>query len=154
MCKQQRHDKTKITKGENEKMKETKNKKILLGLLAAVAVIVVLIGAYFIFAPKAVKGAKAIVIEVVDDAQESTVYKVNTDAEFLREAMQEAEGLTFSGTESEYGLMLDTINGIVADYFVNGAYWSVLVNGEYGNYGIDTQPLADGDTYSLVYTAE
>ena len=40
----------------------------------------------------------------------------------------------------------------VSDYAVDGAYWSIYVNGEYGNYSADQQPVADGDVYGLVYT--
>ena len=66
--------------------------------------------------------------------------------------MEEAEGLTFSGTESEYGMMVDTVNGERADYNQDGAYWSFYINGEYCNYGIDTQPVADKDAFSICYT--
>lgn len=95
---------------------------------------------------------KSITIEVINSASETTSYEVETDAEYLREAMEEADGLEFSGTEGDYGIMLTTVNGEVADYNENGAYWSITVNGEYGNYGIDQQPIADGETYQLVYT--
>ena len=47
--------------------------------------------------------------------------------------------------------MISTINGEVADYNINGAYWSFYVNGEYCNYGIDTQPVADGDAFVIAY---
>lgn len=128
--------------------KETK--KIVIGV-AVLAVLVILLGvAYAVFGPKAVKGAKTVTIEVIDNAQKSTVYTVNTDAEYLRQAMEEADGLEFSGTESEYGIMLDTVNGLRVDN--KGAYWSIIVNGEYGMYGVDSQPVADGDAYQLVYT--
>ncbi len=134
--------------------KKTSNKKIVLGLVALVAVIAILVGAYAMFAPKATEGAKAISIEVIDNQQQSTVYELNTDAEYLRQAMEEAEeqGLTFSGTEDQYGMMLDTVNGMRADYNLDGAYWSVMVNGEYGMNGIDTQVVTDGDKYQLIYT--
>lgn len=130
--------------------KETK--KIVIGV-AVLAVLVILLGAaYAVFGPKAVKGAKTVTIEVIDNEQKSTFYTVNTDAEYLRQVMEEAEGLEFSGTESEYGIMLDTVNGLRADYNEDGAYWSIMVNGEYGMYGADSQPVADGETYQLVYT--
>ena len=99
-------------------------------------------------------GSKDITIEVVNKAAESTVYELSTDAEFLRQAMDEAEGLTYDGTESEYGLMISTINGEVADFNVDGGYWSFYVNDEYCNYGIDTQPVMDGDAFAIVYTTE
>lgn len=127
------------------------NKKALFGVVALVAVIAVLAAVFFTFREKPVEGSKAITIEVVDNAQASTVYELNTDAEYLRQAMEEAEGLTFSGTESEYGLMVDTINGITADYSVDGAYWSFYVNDAYCNYGIDSQPVEDGDEFLIRY---
>lgn len=137
-------------------MTETKkqNKKILVGVVALIAVIAVLTGVWFAFGPKAVQGAKSITIEVIDNEEKLTEYKVNTDVEYLRQAMEEAEGLEFSGTESEYGLMLGSVNGLYADYSVDGAYWSVLVNGTYGMYGIDSQPVMDGDVYTILYTVD
>lgn len=121
---------------------------------AAVLAVLVLVfaGIYFMFREKPVAGAKSITIEVVNQSSETENYKVDTDAEYLRQAMEEADGLTFSGTESEYGMMVDTVNGVRADYTLDGAYWSFYVNGEYCNYGIDTQPVADGDAFSIVYT--
>jgi len=135
-------------------MTETKksNKKIILGVGVLVALIAVLAVVYATFGAKTVAGSKSITIEVVNSAQESEVYELKTDAEFLRQAMDEAEGLTFSGAESEFGLMIDTVNGERADYTLDGAYWSFTVNGEYSNYGIDTQPIMDGDVFGIVYT--
>ena len=137
--------------------KEAENKKgsrikLVLGIGILAILIAVLAAVYVTFAPKPMSGSKAITIEVVNKAQESTEYKLQTDAEYLRQAMEEAEGLTFSGTESEFGLMIDTVNGERADYTLDGAYWSFTVNGEYSNYGIDTQPVLDGDMFAITYT--
>ena len=138
-------------------MENTKksNKKVLIGVIAAVvlvALVAIFAAVYFVFGAKPAAGSKAITIEVVNKAQESTVYEVKTDAEYLRQVMEEADGLTFSGTESEFGLMVDTVNGERADYTLDGAYWSFYVNGEYCNYGIDTQPVLDGDAFAITYT--
>lgn len=132
--------------------KKTNNKKLALGVVALVVVVALFAGIYAFMAPKATTGAKAITIEVIDDAQKSIVYEVQTDAEYLRQAMDEAEGLTYSGTESEYGLMVDTVNELRADYTLDGAYWSFMINGEYSNYGIDSQTVTDGDAFQIVYT--
>lgn len=129
-----------------------KNTKFILGIIALVAAVALFAGIYLIFGSKPVAGSKDITINVIDDTQAVTVYQLTTDAEYLRQAMDEAEGLTFSGTESEFGLMVDTVNGVVADYNTNGAYWSFMVNGEYCNYGIDTQPVMNGDEFSIEYT--
>lgn len=101
----------------------------------------------------AAEGSKNIIIEVKDSEGNVTTYEVTTDAEFLRQAMDEAEGLTYSGTDSEYGMMVEVVNDEQAIYTVDNAYWAFYVNGEYGQYGIDSQPVTDGDTYSIVYEA-
>lgn len=128
-----------------------KSLKIVLGVIGVVVLIAVLVAVWMIFGAKPQAGAKEITIEVINSADESTVYELNTDAEYLRQAMDEAEGLTYDGTESEYGIMISAINGEVADFNTNGAYWSFYVNGEYCNYGIDTQPVADGDAFVIEY---
>lgn len=134
--------------------KQTSKKKIWLGLGCLVALIVALAVIYSVFGAKPVAGSKDITIEVINKAQESTLYEVSTEAEYLRQAMEEADGLTFEGTESDYGMMVNTVNGETADYSVDGSYWSFYVNEEYCNYGIDSQPVADGDAFKIVYTAE
>lgn len=128
------------------------NKKAVIGIAALAAAVALLAAVFFVFREKPVEGSKAITIEVVDNEQKSVTYDVKTDAEYLRQAMEETKGLEFSGTESEYGLMVTTVNGVTADYNVNGAYWSFYVNDGYCNYGIDTQPILDGDAFRIEYT--
>ncbi len=128
-----------------------KAKKIL-----AVVLIVVLFAAvgavYFLFREKPVEGEKNITVEVVNSAKETKLYELNTDADYLRKAMEEIEDFTFSGDETEYGMTLIEVNGEKA-VWSEGAYWNVLVNGDYGQYGIDTQPIEDGDKFSFIYTS-
>ena len=128
------------------------NKKKVIGIVTFILLVVALVAAYFIFRPTTLTGDKSITIEVVNSNAETTSYNVDTDAEYLRQAMEDAKGLEFSGLEGDYGMMLSTVNGETADYEKDGAYWSVMVNGEYGNYGIDQQPIVDGDVYQIVYT--
>ena len=130
------------------------NKKLIIGLIALVVVIGAFAIIYNVFRAKPTEGSKSITINVVNSREETTSYSVKTDAEYLRQAMEEAEGLTFSGTESEYGMLVETVNGDLADYNADGAYWSFYVNGEYCNYGIDTQPVEDGDAFGIVYTVD
>lgn len=128
-----------------------KSKKIL-----AVALVAVLVAAlafvYVAYSEKAVEGEKNITIEVVMSDSTSSLYEVSTDAEYLIEAMEDADGLTFEGEEGIYGLSVSTINGVRADYTLDGAYWGFFVNGEYCNYGVSQQPVEDGDAFSIVYT--
>ena len=135
-------------------MGKTKQNKTL---LLAVAVLVIAMAAFFmvhaVFAPTA-EGAKAVTIEVIDNEEASTSYELHTDALYLRQALEEAEGLTFSGTEGSYGLMIETVNDCTADWDKDHAWWSVYVNGELANYGVDQQPVNDGDVFRLQYTTE
>ena len=128
------------------------NKKIIVGVIALIAAIAIFFGLYMNFKPQAQAGSKHITIEVIDDEAVSTMYEVATDAEYLSEAFNDAEGLEVLGNESEYGLTIITVNGLDADFNVDSAYWSIMVNGEYGQYGADSQVVADGDAFQLVYT--
>ena len=135
-------------------MKEKKNKKIWIALIAFVAVIALLAGAYMMFRPQEQEGSKSVTLTVVNKDGKEKEYQIKTDAKYLQEAMDDAkeEGLTYSGEESEYGLMVDTVNGEKAVFEEDGAYWGFSVNGEYCNYGISEQPVADGDAFEIAYT--
>ena len=150
-----------------KKMNEKKLKRsigIISIAMVIVAIMVVAVPMIAIFSPKgalsenniateqATAVEKAITIEVIDSAKKSVTYNVTTDAEFLRGAMDDTEGLEYSGDESQYGIMVKTVNGELADYDKNGAYWSFTVNGEYSNHGIDTQPVNEGDEFVIAYT--
>jgi len=130
-----------------------KNKK-LLGVGLFIALIAILAVVFLNFREKPVEGSKEITIEVVNKAGESTMYDLKTDAEYLEQAMEEAKakGLTFEGTETEYGLTISAINGETADFNVDNAYWSFYVNDDYCNYGVSEQPVKDGDAFRIVYT--
>ena len=134
----------------NMKNKKT-NKKVIAGLLALVLVAAAMVIGYKYLKPETQTGAKAVQITVVSEDGSEKPYQVQTDAEYLKGVMDEAEGLTYSGTEGDYGLMIDTVNGETASYEENGAYWAFSVNDEYCNYGIAEQPAADGDEFKIVY---
>lgn len=136
----------------NNAAKKGLNKKGIIGVIVLVAVIAVMAVLYGTFREKPVEGSKEITIEVVSKEKKSTVYELKTDAEYLRQAMEEAEGLTFEGTESQYGLMVEVVNGEKVDFNVDKSYWGFYVNGDYCNYGIDTQPVEDGDAFKIEYT--
>lgn len=133
---------------------KTKSKGPLIGILTAVILAAAVLCFFLIyrqFGAKPTAGAKHITLEVVDQNGEKTTYDVHTDAEFLKQVMDETEGFEYWGTEGDYGIMVESINGIQAIYDQDNAYWSLYVNGEYGNYGADSQPVVDGDTYTWQY---
>ncbi|MCR5640809.1 MAG: DUF4430 domain-containing protein [Lachnospiraceae bacterium] len=129
-------------------------KGIIIGVVAMVVVAILLVAVWLTFGPKASAGTKAYEVTVTDNNGEVTTYEGKTDAEYLKELMDELveeEDFTYEGSESDYGLFIESINGLKADYDTDGAYWSIYVNGEYGQYGADSQPVADGDKFGFVY---
>lgn len=133
-----------------------KKTRFSLKMALAAAALILLAGAmalvYAVFREQAASGSKSITITVVDSAAKETVYSLKTDAKYLQQAMDEAEGLTYSGAQGPYGLMIDTVNGERADFSLDGAYWGFHVNGQYCNYGISEQPVEDGDAFTIAYT--
>lgn len=125
-------------------------KKNLLGLGILIVLIAIMVAVWFGFRQKPVEGSKKITIEVVNSEKESKVYELKTDAQYLEEAMKEAEEDGFSYT-CENGMVLK-VNGERADFNKDGAYWGLFVNGEYGEYGIAEQPIEDGDAFKIEYT--
>lgn len=122
---------------------------VLLALLAVIFAVV-----YRNNRPAPQEGTKAYTLTVVDDQGAEKSYSGKTDAEFLSGLMDELkEGgdFTYEASESDYGLFIESVNGLEANYDLYGSYWAIYVNGEYGMYGADSQPVADSDSFSLVY---
>ena len=136
-------------------MKTSNKKAIAIGAVILAALVLVFVTIFLLTRPSANAGGKNITIEVTKSTGDTVDYKLSTDAEFLKEAMDElagnGSGFSYSGTGSDYGLMVDTVNGEKAVYDNDGAYWALYVNGEYGQYGADSQPVADGEKYTWKY---
>ena len=136
-------------------MKNGNKKAVVIGA----AILTVLIGIfaiiYFLNRPTAVVGQKSITIEVTGSNGNTTDYTLATDAEYLKQAMDElagnGSGFSYSGAGGDYGLMVEMINGERAVFDKDGAYWALYVNDEYGQLGADSQPVIDGDTYMWKY---
>lgn len=93
------------------------------------------------------EGAVIFTFTVVDGNGKETVFEIHTDKTVVGDALLE-HGL-ISGEESEFGLYVKTVNGITADYDVDGTYWAFYVNGEYAMSGVDTTSITEGDSYSF-----
>ncbi len=135
---------------------DQKKKKVIIIVCAAVlaALIAAFVVIFVVARPSAQAGSKAYTFTVVDDQSNEKVYTGKTDAEYLSGIMDElaAEGdFSYEGETGEFGLTIYTVNGLNADYNTGNAYWAVYVNGDYGLYGADQQPVADGDSYMLKY---
>lgn len=96
------------------------------------------------------EGTVTITVEIVDDMGKSTEYTISTDTGTLWGALEQ-EGLA-QGDDSEYGIMIHTVNGLRADYTLDGAYWALYKDGEYLSTGAESTNISDGEHYELVYT--
>lgn len=129
-----------------------KNKKIVVLGGAALAVLLVVFGAvWFAARPAAQGGSKTITVEVVHKDGSAKTFPYHTDEEYLGDVLL-AEGLVEGTQSEEFGLYIDAVDGEAADYAADGAYWAVYQGGEYATLGVSSLPIADGDSFSLVYT--
>lgn len=91
-----------------------------------------------------------ITVDVVGSDGSTTTFPINTTQKYLRGALEQENLVT--GEESTYGLYIKTVNGELADYNVNGAYWAVYEGDTQAMTGVDEIELTDGGYYKLVYT--
>ncbi len=82
--------------------------------------------------------------------EKAIVVTINTDAKTLQDALTSVD--LVQGEESEYGLYIKTVNGILADYDVDQSYWAINKDGEYMMEGANTAKIVTGDSFELVYT--
>ncbi|MBP3600166.1 MAG: DUF4430 domain-containing protein [Clostridia bacterium] len=127
-----------------------KNKKIIIGLAALVAVLVAVFGVVLIKnLPETQKGDKDILVTVVYEDKSEKEFEISTDAEFLADALLEEKLIK----EDEYKSGFYTyIDGVRADYNKDGAWWCVTKGGEMTNAGMNELPVADGDEFEITHT--
>lgn len=96
------------------------------------------------------QGEKTFTFEVVEKDGSKKSYVISTDAKTVGEALVE-NGL-ISGTDGEYGLMVDTVNGQKYEYTADKMYWAFYINGDYGMTGVDSTEIDETAVYSFVAT--
>ena len=125
------------------------NKKIVLAIVALVAVIGIFLGVYFATRPETQQGAKEISVVVVykDGTQKTFTY--HTDEEYLDKVLL-SEGL-IEGYTGQYGFVIEKVDGQAAIWETDSAYWSLYIGEEYATTGISETPVYDGSTFKLIY---
>jgi len=125
-----------------------KQKQILLAVGVLVVLAAAMVGVYLAFGPQAQAGEKDITLLVVNGDDIET-FEIHTEEEFLRGALEQ-EGLV-QGQESATGLYVQTVNGITADESQQ-QWWCFTKAGEAVMTGVDSTPIADGDTFEVTLT--
>jgi hypothetical protein len=127
-----------------------KSKKIVFAVMALVLVVAVMAGLYATTRQESVEGAKAVTIVIVHkDGTEKTL-EYNTDLGYLSELLLEKELVTGYASE-EYGFTVESVDGVVADWAVDGAYWALYEGDEYATTSAAGIVLVDGGVYKLIY---
>ena len=149
-----------------------KNKKIIIAVIALIAVAGLMLGLYFgtrekpeekpqekpqntvsdpsATNPEAPQGSKEITVTVVHKDGTSKDFVYHTDEDYLGPVL-ETEGLV-EGSRDAYGLYIKVVDGESAVYEVDGAYWAVYEGEESATTGVDSIVIHNGDTFKLVYT--
>ena len=94
--------------------------------------------------------AVAFTVIVTDLEGNETTFEYTSDAASVGEALV-AEGLVV-GHQASYGLYIDAVNGIAADWDNDQTYWAFYINGEYATAGISDTPITANTTYGLTLT--
>lgn len=126
-----------------------KNKKLIIALIAFVAVVGLLAGVWFATRESTVEGSKEITVTVVHKDGGEKVFTYHTDEEYLGTVLYGA-GLIVAD-EANPG-MFHTVDGEKADFAVDSSYWALYEGEEYAQTGVDTTVIEDGDAFKLVYT--
>ena len=80
----------------------------------------------------------------------SIVITVKTDETTVKDALA-AHGL-IDGEQQAIGYLMSHLNGVRADWTLDGAYWAFYQNGKYMMSGIDSTPIEGDAAYEFVYT--
>lgn len=127
-----------------------KNKKMILIAVALVACIAVMLGIFLATRPETVAGGKTITVTVVHKDGSEKNFTCHTDEEYLGPVLVTEE--IVEAAYGEFGLYFNTADGETADYSVDGGWWQVFIGEESAMVGADQIPIADGDTFKIVYT--
>lgn len=81
------------------------------------------------------------------DGSLKSSHEITTEKSTVGEALVD-RGL-IEGENGPFGLYVKKVDGVVADYDVDGTYWAFYVNGQYAVSGVDTTKPEDNAVYSF-----
>lgn len=96
-------------------------------------------------ATKVGEGSTTFDFTVTDANGKETKFVVATDKKTVGEALLDAK--LIEGEDSQYGLYVKSVNGMLLDYDTDGMYWAFYVNGEYATSGVDSTEIESGASY-------
>lgn len=127
------------------------NKKIIIAIIAVVAVLGLMLGIYAGTRPETNQDTKSITVVVIHKDGTEKTFQYKTEEEFLAGVLVAEKLIT--GSEDAYGLTIESVDGETADWNTDGAYWALYIGEEYATTGVSSTPVTDGGVYKLVYEA-
>ena len=127
-----------------------KNKKMILIAVALLTCVAAMLGIFLGTRPETVTGTKTITVTVVHKDGSEKVFTCPTEEEYLGKVLVNENIVV--GSYGEFGLYFDTADGEKADWNVDNGWWQVFIGEEAAITGADQIPVANGDTFKLVYT--
>ena len=126
-----------------------KNRSILIGVAILLVLVIAALAVYIGTRPQAQAGQKTITVEVVHKDESRKEFRITTSAENLRGALEQEK--LVQGSESEWGLRVDTVDGETVDSAVE-EWWKITKNGVMTDTGVDGVMIADGEHYEFTFT--
>lgn len=121
-------------------------------LFAGIVLIILCIAAGILYSsakPKTELGEKEVAVVVVHGDDTKTDYTFHTDAEYLREVLEEND--LIEGEDGPYGIFITVVDGEAADS-TKQQWWCITKEGERVNTSADEAPVTDGCQYELTLT--
>jgi hypothetical protein len=94
-------------------------------------------------------GATTVQLQVKAD-DKSVTFTIHTDKKILGDALIEHK--LIEGEQGAFGIYIKKVNGILADFDVDGTYWALYKDGEMLMTGADSTAISDGEHYEFVRT--
>jgi len=127
-------------------------RRYTLSILMAVAVLTVMAASvYSIFIKPVNDSKKHVTIEIYHLDGSTKTVKLFSNSEYLREAIDEENEELITGTEQEFGLLIETVDGVMADTSSGLEWWRFTKNGMDISTSIDTTVIEDGDKYEFTH---
>lgn len=92
---------------------------------------------------------KTVTVTVIDKDWNVTSFTYETTASNLADVLKDNK--LVKGSEGPYGLYIETVNGITADWDADQSWWQINRNGETPEVGASSIPVNNGDEIELVY---
>lgn len=127
------------------------NTKNIVAVLSLIAIIIVFACMFVYTRPFTHDGSKEIYVQVIHGSGEAKSFDINTNAEYLGEALVECKELKIEGTNGEFGLFITSVDGEAASD-ENHTYWCISKDSEPLSVGADSQPIEDKEHYELTLT--